>query len=271
MENKTLREKKISDLIKTYSPINHTINVNKFNISTKYFKDESNQTISLKDLINMDKLNNRNKKKIISDSNINIHTINLNNNILQKIKLDSNTNNSFKNKLTIQNKILHNSHQTYLTLSRDNINNINLRKGKLLKLSKLFKNTNQNYYIESNLNRFYHSEKRESNKQKIIPKIKQDKSEKYRIIPYHSFENKNKYKKKNDKIKFNERLIPIHSEKVIQYTENHFHIPSKSKSPLSDMSELIPDIRRKKRINNYLLFEMNEYYKKRNTHFKFKL
>ncbi len=37
------------------------------------------------------------------------------------------------------------------------------------------------------------------------------------------------------------------------------------------MSELIPDIRRKKRINNYLLFEMNEYYKKRNTHFKFKL
>ena len=63
MENKTLREKKISDLIKTYSPINHTINVNKFNISTKYFKDESNQTISLKDLINMDKLNNRNKKK----------------------------------------------------------------------------------------------------------------------------------------------------------------------------------------------------------------
>ena len=142
-------------------------------------------------------------------------------------------------------------------MSRDNIN---LRKGKLLKLSKLFQNTNQNYYIESNLNRFYHSENREKNKQKIIPKIKHNTIEKFGMLPYHSFENKNKYKKKTDNIKFNEKLIPIHSEKVIQYTENYFHIPSKSISPLSDMSELIPDIRRKKRINNYLLFEMNEYY-----------
>ena len=63
MENYTLREKKINDFFKTNSPINHTINVNKFNISTKHFKDESNQTLSLKDLINFDKLNNRNKKK----------------------------------------------------------------------------------------------------------------------------------------------------------------------------------------------------------------
>ena len=273
MENKTLRKNKIIHLINTNSHNNYTINANKFNISTKQFKDNSNQTLSLKDLINFDKLKNTNKKniKLISESNFNIHTININKNILEKIKLNSNLNNIHKNKSIFQNNNLTNSHQTYLTLTRDNIK---LRKGKLLKISKLFQNTNHNYYIESNLNRFYYSENREKNKQKIIPKIKQDKNNKYNNFScqsYENFENKNKYKKRNDKIKLNENLIPIHSEKIIQYTENYFHLPSKSKSPLSDMSELIPDIRRKKRINNYLLFEMNEYYKKRNTHFKFKL
>ena len=129
------------------------------------------------------------------------------------------------------------------------------RKNAINKLTKKINYFNKNYYIESDkLNNYnnYIGRNRKNN----YPIIKKDM---FTFSYPYSF----------DKIyRKEEKLIPIHSEKIMKYTENYFNSPNKNQIRNTNLTELIPDIQIKKKYNNYILFEMNKYYQKKNKHFK---
>jgi hypothetical protein len=129
------------------------------------------------------------------------------------------------------------------------------RKNALNKLTKKINYFNKNYFIESdklyNYNNYIGR-----NRKNNYPIIKKDM---FTFSYPYSF----------DKIyRKEEKLIPIHSEKIMKYTENYFNSPNKNQIRNTNLTELIPDIQIKKKYNNYILFEMNKYYQKKNKHFK---
>ena len=129
------------------------------------------------------------------------------------------------------------------------------RKNAINKLTKKINYFNKNYFIESdklyNYNNYIGR-----NRKNNYPIIKKDM---FTFSYPYSF----------DKIyRKEEKLIPIHSEKIMKYTENYFNSPNKNQIRNTNLTELIPDIQIKKKYNNYILFEMNKYYQKKNKHFK---
>ena len=129
------------------------------------------------------------------------------------------------------------------------------RKNAINKLTKKINYFNKNYFIESdklyNYNNYIGR-----NRKNNYPMIKTD------IFTFS-------YPYSFDKIyRKEEKLIPIHSEKIMKYTENYFNSPNKNQIRNTNLTELIPDIQIKKKYNNYILFEMNKYYQKKNKHFK---
>ena len=129
------------------------------------------------------------------------------------------------------------------------------RKNALNKLTKKINYFNKNYFIESdklyNYNNYIGR-----NRKNNYPIIKKDM---FTFSYPYSF----------DKIyRKEEKLIPIHSEKIMKYTENYFNSPNKNQIRNTNLTELIPDIQIKKKYNNYILFEMNKYYQMKNKHFK---
>lgn len=129
------------------------------------------------------------------------------------------------------------------------------RKNAINKLTKKINYFNKNYFIESdklyNYNNYIGR-----NRKNNYPIIKKDM---FTFSYPYSF----------DKIyRKEEKLIPIHSEKIMKYTENYFNSPNKNQIRNTNLTELIPDIQIKKKYNNYILFEMNKYYQMKNKHFK---
>lgn len=245
-------------------------------IIKKILKRKKNEDSNKTSLLNENtilKLKKNKKLKIKKLETFNINKVyNINNHAY--IKDETKENNLNKNKLLcdkgiMTENILNNSTKTYLTLIKD----LNYRKNSL-NLTKTYDINNKkrnNYYTESKLKKFYNSEINLRYKQKIFPLIlKKEKKINKNLITRFNYESRNRKLKIKKEYNNSVKLIPIHCQNIINYTEDYLDNKNiKSKSPNSDFSELIPDVRKKKRLRHFLLFQMNDYYQKNNTHFKF--